>query len=106
MSRCIVFTGATSGLGRAAVLELAVRGDHIIVIARNTDKAERLKREIEQCGGEATLVIADLSRMSDVSRAAQEVIEMNPSIDILVNNAGLFISSREITEDGFEKTMQ
>lgn len=105
MSRCIVFTGATSGLGRAAVLELAVRGDHIIVIARNTDKAERLKGEIEKCGGEATLVIADLSRMSDVSRAAQEVSEMNPSIDILVNNAGLFISSREITEDGFEKTM-
>ena len=105
MSRCIVFTGATSGLGRVAVLELVVRGDHIIVIARNTEKVERLKREIEKCGGEATLVIADLSRMSDVSRAAQEVIKMNPSIDILVNNAGLFISSREITEDGFEKTM-
>ena len=42
--------------------------------------------------------------MSDVSRAAQSD-QMNPSIDILVNNGIVFISSREITEDGFEKTM-
>ena len=80
MSRCIVFTGATSGLGRAAVLELAMKGDHIIVIARNTEKAERLKGEIEKRGGRATLVIADFSRMSDVSRAAQEIIAMDLSI--------------------------
>jgi len=105
VSRCIVFTGATSGLGRAAVLELATKGDHIITIARNTEKAERLKGEVEELGGRATLVIADLSRLSDVSRAAQEIIEMEISIDILVNNAGLFLSSREITEDGFEKTI-
>jgi NAD(P)-dependent dehydrogenase (short-subunit alcohol dehydrogenase family) len=105
VSRCIVFTGATSGLGRAAVLELATKGDHLIIIARNTEKAERLKVEIEKRGGRATSVIADFSRLSDVSRAAQEIIEMDLSIDILVNNAGLFLSSREITEDGFEKTI-
>ena len=105
MSRCIVFTGATSGLGRAAVLELAMRSDHVITIARNTEKAEQLKEEIERLGGSATSVIADLSRLSDVSRAAEEIIAMDLSIDILVNNAGLFLSSREITEDGFEKTI-
>lgn len=100
-----VITGATSGVGMEAVQCLAEHGAKLVVIARNEDKALRLKEKLmKDHGAEVELVIADMSVLSQVRRAAAEVLAKCPRIDILVNSAGIYCTSRTYTEEGFETT--
>jgi NAD(P)-dependent dehydrogenase (short-subunit alcohol dehydrogenase family) len=77
-------TGATSGIGRAAALQLAEQGATVIIHGRDTERGAAVVKEIESAGGSARFVGADLSQPAEVLRLAGEVGE----VDILVNNAG------------------
>jgi NAD(P)-dependent dehydrogenase (short-subunit alcohol dehydrogenase family) len=77
-------TGATSGLGRAAALQLAAQGATVIVHGRDGGRGAAVVKEIESAGGSARFVGADLSQPAEAVRLAAEVGE----VDILVNNAG------------------
>jgi NAD(P)-dependent dehydrogenase (short-subunit alcohol dehydrogenase family) len=79
-----VVTGATSGLGRAAALQLAAQGATVIVHGRDVGRGAAVVKEIESAGGSARFVAADLSQPAEALRLATEVGE----VDILVNNAG------------------
>ncbi|MFG3168754.1 SDR family NAD(P)-dependent oxidoreductase [Streptomyces sp. NPDC048200] len=84
--RTALVTGATSGIGRAVARSLAERGAEVVVHGRDRDRGESLVKEIEQQGGAARFVVADLTDADDVARLAAEA----GSVDILVNNAGLY----------------
>ena len=93
-------TGASRGIGRAIALRLASEGAKVAInYAGNTAKAEAVKTEIEQNGGEAILVQADVSDSASVDAMVAKVIEAFGQIDILVNNAG-------ITRDGLMMRMK
>jgi NAD(P)-dependent dehydrogenase (short-subunit alcohol dehydrogenase family) len=77
-------TGATSGIGRAAALQLAAQGATLIVHGRDVERGAAVVKEIESAGGSARFVGADLSQPAEALRLASEVGE----VDILVNNAG------------------
>jgi NAD(P)-dependent dehydrogenase (short-subunit alcohol dehydrogenase family) len=77
-------TGATSGIGRAAALQLAEQGATVIIHGRDAERGAAVVKEIESAGGSARFVGADLSQPAEVLRLAGEVGE----VDILVNNAG------------------
>src|ERR1700728_1517133 len=77
-------TGATSGIGRAAALQLAAQGATVIVHGRDVERGAVVVKEIESAGGSARFVGADLSQPAEALRLASEVGEG----DILVNNAG------------------
>src|SRR5580704_3962592 len=77
-------TGATSGIGEAAALQLAAQGATVIVHGRDVGRGAAVVKEIESAGGSARFVGADLSRPAEALRLANEVGE----VDILVNNAG------------------
>jgi NAD(P)-dependent dehydrogenase (short-subunit alcohol dehydrogenase family) len=79
-----LITGATSGIGRAAALQLAEQGATVIIHGRDTERGAAVVKEIESAGGSARFVGADLSRPAEALRLANEVGE----VDILVNNAG------------------
>jgi NAD(P)-dependent dehydrogenase (short-subunit alcohol dehydrogenase family) len=102
---CVV-TGANTGIGRATAEDLARRGAHVVMVCRNRERAEQARAEIERATGSSALevVIADLSLMSDVRRAAGEIAAKHPRIDVLVNNAAVFLPAREETAEGLEKT--
>jgi NAD(P)-dependent dehydrogenase (short-subunit alcohol dehydrogenase family) len=77
-------TGATSGIGRAAAVQLAAQGATIIVHGRDAGRGDAVVKEIESAGGSARFVGADLGQPAEALRLATEVGD----VDILVNNAG------------------
>ena len=77
-------TGATSGIGRATALRLALDSWDLIVHGRNAERGNEVVREIETNGGRARFVAANLSDLADVRSLVAEVGE----VDVLVNNAG------------------
>jgi NAD(P)-dependent dehydrogenase (short-subunit alcohol dehydrogenase family) len=77
-------TGATSGIGKAAAVQLAAQGATVIVHGRDASRGAAVVAEIEDGGGSARFVSADLSEPAQALRLADEVGD----VDILVNNAG------------------
>jgi len=77
-------TGATSGIGRAAAVQLAAQGATIIVHGRDATRGAAVVAEIENAGGSARFVRADLGEPAEALRLAEEAGD----VDILVNNAG------------------
>ena len=82
--KCALVTGATSGIGQAAAMQLAAQGATVIVHGRDVGRGAAVVKEIESAGGSARFVGADLSQPAEALRLAAEVGE----VDILVNNAG------------------
>jgi NAD(P)-dependent dehydrogenase (short-subunit alcohol dehydrogenase family) len=77
-------TGATSGIGRAVAVQLAAQGATVVVHGRDATRGGAVVAEIENAGGSARFVGADLSEPAEALRLAEEVGD----VDILVNNAG------------------
>jgi NAD(P)-dependent dehydrogenase (short-subunit alcohol dehydrogenase family) len=96
----VILTGATRGIGRAAAIELAQRGAEVAVVGR---EPERVRDAAREAGG-AHEHVADLARMDEVRRLADELLERYPRIDVLANNAGAMFTSRHVTPDGYEQT--
>ncbi|OBG77742.1 SDR family NAD(P)-dependent oxidoreductase [Mycobacterium sp. E3305] len=79
-------TGATSGIGREVALQLAERGVEVVVHGRSSERGAKTVRDIENAGGTARFVAADLNDADDVRRLAAEA----GPVDILINNAGIY----------------
>lgn len=102
-----LITGATSGIGKATLLELAKSNNRFIFIARNKEKADQTKREvIEQSkNSDIDYYLADLSRMEEVKKVSKQIIAKEPYLDILINNAGILgPDEKQLTDEGFEVT--
>ena len=100
---CLI-TGATNGIGLEAAKALSKMGAEIIFIARNQEKAEKLKDDLQkESGKRPTSIIADLSLQSEVKKAADEFLSLNKPLDILLNNAGIMNRERKETADGFDE---
>jgi retinol dehydrogenase 12 len=105
--KTVVITGATSGIGRIAAEKLAALGMRIVLVAREETRAEAsIARLREHAPGLAHRIhYADLSKLTDVKRVGNEIAECEPHIDVLINNAGNIFGTREVTEDGLERTL-
>ena len=97
----VVVTGASSGIGREAVIALAARGARIAVVGRT---AERVRGVAAEVGGDA--FIADFDRLDDVRQLAESLLQRYDRIDVLANNAGGLVPRRSFTVDGHERTIQ
>jgi NADP-dependent 3-hydroxy acid dehydrogenase YdfG len=84
-----VVTGASSGFGEAIARGLAERGAAVALVARREDRLDRLASDIEQGGGRALAIQADIARRSEARTIVQKTVEHFARIDTLVNNAGV-----------------
>ncbi len=104
--KVFLVTGATDGIGKAAAKEFAVRGASVTIVGRNKEKTEQVLKELKATSGNKNLdlLLCDLSRLSDVRRAAEEFKSRHDRLDVLVNNAGATFKSPMLGPDGFELT--
>ncbi|WP_333766625.1 SDR family NAD(P)-dependent oxidoreductase [Streptomyces sp. IBSBF 2435] len=107
--RTVLITGSTDGMGRWLALRLAEAGDRILVHGRDADRAEDVCRAVREATGEdrAEALLADLARLPEVDRLADEVTARVDRLDVLVNNAGIGSASpggrRQVDEYGIER---
>ena len=106
MSKQLLITGATNGIGLAAAGSLAARGWHVGVVGRDEARTrivgERLKAAGK--GGVVDTFIADLTSQAAVRKLAAEVMGRYRKLDVLVNNAGAMFTPRQLSVDGIEMT--
>src|SRR3954470_4199876 len=100
--RTAVVTGANGGLGLETSRALARAGAHVVMAARNQEKAEAAVADIRGDVPEASLevVALDLGSQASVREAAQRILGEQRTIDLLVNNAGVMGIPERRTVDG------
>ena len=102
MSKTILITGSTDGIGLEAARMLVAQGHHVLLHGRNPEKLEDVERALSGVpgGGGVESYVSDLSRMSEVEAFAKAVAERYTRLDVLINNAGIFRTPEPITQDG------
>ena len=86
--RTVMITGASSGIGKAAAIEIGKAGGKVLLVARTEAKLVEVARQIEALGGTAYVHRCDLSDLDDIDRMAREALEQHGVVQVLVNNAG------------------
>ena len=87
--RVALVTGASSGIGRVLAKGLSAAGARVVVVARRADRLEELVREIEQSGGIAAAVQADVTDADSIERAFDAAEQTFGTVDVIVSNAGV-----------------
>lgn len=84
-----VVTGGGSGIGKASVLEFARNGAKVILLDRTPDNAEKVKRQVEEAGGEALVIECDIEQPQQVKEAIDQAAATWGRLDIVFANAGI-----------------
>jgi NAD(P)-dependent dehydrogenase (short-subunit alcohol dehydrogenase family) len=82
-------TGASKGIGREVARQLASRGLHVYLSARDAKAGEAAAKEIAKEGGKVSFLRMDVADEQSVEAAALDLSEMEERLDVLVNNAGI-----------------
>ena len=104
--RVCLITGATSGIGKAAALQLAQLGATVVMVGRNPQRTAAAIQEIRQQSGNGQVesMLADLSSQEEIRRLAEDFKARYQRLDVMVNNAGALMLSRQKSADGIEMT--
>jgi NAD(P)-dependent dehydrogenase (short-subunit alcohol dehydrogenase family) len=105
--RTALVTGPTSGLGRQIAADLAGLGARVVLVGRDVERLRAVQSELVGRHGadRFPIVIADLSSLTSVRGAADELLGTESRIDVLVDNAGAIYPERRVTPDGIEATL-
>jgi len=107
-SETVVITGASAGVGRAAVQAFARRGARIGLLARGVKGLEGARRDVEQLGGEALVVPTDVAQADQVEAAARKTEEAFGPINVWVNVAmvSVFSPLAQMTPEEFHRVTE
>jgi NAD(P)-dependent dehydrogenase (short-subunit alcohol dehydrogenase family) len=108
MSRVVVVTGASAGVGRAAAQAFGKRGDRVALLARGEHGLQNARQEVESLGGRALAIPTDVADADQVEAAAERVeAELGP-IDVWVNDAmtTVFSPFKRLTVDEYRRATE
>ena len=105
--RVCVVTGASRGIGTVTARRLAEMGATVAMVGRDPAASQQALDDVRKRSGrdDVTLHLADFASLAEVRRLATELLDAHPQIHVLVNNAGLWLNSRQMSADGYEKTL-
>jgi NAD(P)-dependent dehydrogenase (short-subunit alcohol dehydrogenase family) len=105
-----LITGANKGIGHEVARQLAAKGFHVFVGARNAKAGRKAAQEIAKKSDKATFLEIDVADNDSVTNAAREFSNSEDHLDVLVNNAGIIADGDsailEISDDLFRKTLE
>ena len=104
MSKVIVITGASQGIGAELARQLAARGDHLMLAARSAKELGQLARHL---GRDTFAFTTDVTRRQDVNRLRDEALRTFENVDVWINNAGRGITRNvlELTDEDIDEMM-
>ncbi|MFK7963835.1 MAG: SDR family NAD(P)-dependent oxidoreductase [Burkholderiaceae bacterium] len=104
MTKVILLTGATDGIGFETAKKLAGEGHTLLLHGRSKEKLAKMKKELSEIAGVGLLETfqADLSVIPEVETLASTVAEKHSTLDVLINNAGVFKTANPQTADGYD----
>jgi NAD(P)-dependent dehydrogenase (short-subunit alcohol dehydrogenase family) len=100
-----IVTGGGQGLGEGMARRFAQEGANIVLVDKNPETTPAVAKRIEQDGGKAISVVADLYQVANIERMAETALKAFGRIDILVASAGIFnvASIEDTTEDVWDR---
>jgi len=104
--RTILVTGATSGIGREAAVELARRGARVVIVGRDRERTERARASVAERSASADVshLLGDFSSQASIRELAQAFRSRHDRLHVLVNNAGGVNKTRRLSAEGIEAT--
>jgi len=108
ISKVVVITGASAGVGRATAREVARHGARIALLARGTDGLTAARREVEDLGSEALVIPTDVADADQVESAAAQIEAEFGHIDIWINNAmtSVFSPIKQMMPEEFRRVTE
>jgi NAD(P)-dependent dehydrogenase (short-subunit alcohol dehydrogenase family) len=108
--KTVLVTGANKGIGCEVACQLAAKGFHVFIGARNRDAGRKAADEIAKKGGKATFLEVDVADNTNLTVAARELARTTDHLDVLVNNAGIIVDGDdailEISDELFRRTLE
>src|SRR6478736_4525666 len=105
-----LITGANKGIGHEVARQLAAKGFHVFVGARNAKAGRKTAEDIAKKCGKATFLEIDVADNDSVTTAAREFSNIADHLDVLVNNAGIIVDGDsailKISDDLFRNTLE
>lgn len=89
--KCILITGASSGIGEATALRLAEAGAKVAIAARRRDRLDGVAERIEVAGGEALVLETDVQDRAQAEAMVERTLKAFGRLDVMVNNAGVAV---------------
>jgi NAD(P)-dependent dehydrogenase (short-subunit alcohol dehydrogenase family) len=105
--KTIIVTGANAGIGKAAAIQLAQLGAHVVMFCRSAERGQQALQEVRAAANsdKVELILVDLASQESVRRATAEFLERHAALHVLIHNAANFDHRQKlpvITADGVE----
>ncbi|MFZ5856838.1 MAG: SDR family oxidoreductase [Chloroflexota bacterium] len=106
-NKTIIVTGANSGIGKAASVQLAKLGAHVVMMCRNKERGEQALQDVRSASNsdKVELILVDMSSQESVRKAAADFLSKHARLDVIIHNAANFDHQQKkpvITADGIE----
>ncbi|MCL4268846.1 MAG: SDR family oxidoreductase [Anaerolineales bacterium] len=106
-NKTIIITGANSGIGKAASIQLAGMGANVVMFCRSKERGEQALQDVLSAvrGGSVELILVDMASQKSVRNAVKEFLSSHTRLDVLIHNAANFDHRQKkpvMTEDGLE----
>jgi NAD(P)-dependent dehydrogenase (short-subunit alcohol dehydrogenase family) len=90
--KTIIITGANAGIGKAAAVQLAQLGAHVVMMCRSRERGEQALQEVRTAAhrNNVELILVDMSSQAAVRRAVEEFLSRHDRLDVLIHNAANF----------------
>lgn len=103
MSKKILLTGATDGIGLLTAKKLVSLGHDVLIHGRNVEKLKAVEEDLKSLeAGSVESFQADLSNVNDIEKLISEITAQHKYIDIIINNAGIYKTNAPITKDNLD----